>query len=152
MVGTPQGIMMKVIMSNPNAVKRTQRLVQNPKAMLEKVVIIIQKSTDKTFRQGGRPKWPQSHRAATQHGKTLQDEGSLQKSVAVHPIVKVGRHELAYGTSEKKAPALHFGYPPISNPARPFMDIYDEDKKQIEEVFKTSIRKTWAFGKVEVAA
>ena len=153
MVGSPMGIMMKVIMTNPGAINRTKRHLQNPKSTLEKLVIILQKSTDKTFRMGGRPTWEQSKRAKAEHGKTLQDEGTLQKAVAVHPIVKVGSKKLVYGTRLKKAPALQFGFPPISNPARPFLGVYPEDEKQMEAVMKKDIRAAWAgFGKVEVAA
>lgn len=133
------------------AIMNLKRKGENPRKTLEKLVIVIQQSTDKNFRVGGRPKWPMSRRATEQHGKTLLDENFLRASVTTRAIVKVGRKEIVYGTKEKKAPYLHFGFPsnrggrggPRVNPKRPFLGIYKEDEKKIERILKDDMRMSF---------
>lgn len=125
------------------------RAGQNPKPMLEKITIIIQRAVDLNFQRQGRPaRWKPSIRATEQGGQTLRDTDELHKSVAVHPVVKIGKNTLTFGTKKKQAPSMHFGYPPRNIPARPFLVITDEDKKKIETLLKDEIRKDYAFGKV----
>ena len=79
---------------------------------------------------------------------------ALQGSVTTHPTITLTRTELKYGTSMKKAPYLHYGYPasraskggPKKNPPRPFLGIYDEDEKKIEQVLKGDILRAWTVG------
>jgi phage gpG-like protein len=142
------GMVVQVIgLTNAQRALRQARLAtQHLKPMLEKIVIILQQSTDKTFRMGGRPKWPLSERAKEQSGQTLLDKRRLHLSVAARPVVKIGRDRLEYGTRLKKAPSLHYGYPERNIPPRPYLGIYPEDEKKIEQVIGQDISNAWQVG------
>ena len=120
------------------ALHRAKVEAQNTKPLYNKAIIIVEKSTAKTFRMQGRPRWRKSKRAKEQGGKTLQDTGRLFQSVTAtttDSVREVTRTQLRVGTKLIYAPSHQFGYPGRGIPKRPFLGIYDEDKKKLTDVF-----------------
>lgn len=115
-----------------------KREAEKTKPLYNKAIIILEQSEAKTFRKEGRPRWKVSERAAAVNGQTLQKTGRLRQSVtgrSRHSIREFKGKTLAFGTKLIYGPAHQFGYPPHGLPKRPFLGVYDEDIKKMEQVF-----------------
>lgn len=122
-----------------------KREFESPKSLMDKATIILEQSSAKTFKMGGRPTWIPSERAKVQSGQTLMDTGRLRMSVTAssspHAIRERKGNQLVFGTNIIYAPSHQFGYSERGIPKRPFLAIYDEDRKKLEEVFKDDLDK-----------
>lgn len=120
-----------------------KQIVSDTKPLMNKAIIILEQSHMKTFKLEGRPAWKKSKRALAQSGKTLQDTGKLRGSVTAksspNAIREVDGNKLVFGTNLIYAPSHQFGYSKRGIPKRPFLGVYDEDIKKLEEVFKDDI-------------
>jgi phage virion morphogenesis protein len=130
--------------SASSKLQRAKAEVQNTKPLMNKAIIVLEQSQAKTFKLEGRPTWVKSKRASAQNGMTLQDTGKLRNSVTARgstgAIREVQGNKLYFGTNIIYAPSHQFGYPKRGIPKRPFLGVYDEDIKKLEEVFKDDIK------------
>ena len=117
--------------------------VKKVKPLFDKAVIILEQSHMKTFKQQGRPSWKPSKRAKEQGGKTLQDSGRLMQSVTASAspaaIREYAGQTLRFGTKLIYAPSHQYGFPPRNIPKRPFLGVYSEDIKKMEQVFEQDL-------------
>lgn len=112
------------------------------KPLFDKAIIILEQSHMKTFKMQGRPGWKPSKRAGKQSGMTLQDTGRLRNSVTAKSsgaIREYNEKELHFGTNLIYAPSHQFGFPARNIPKRPFLGVYAEDIKKMEQVFGDDI-------------
>ena len=124
-----------------------KRQFQDPKPLYDKAIIILEQSHMKTFKQEGRPKWTKSQRVEKYGGKTLQSTtgpvpGLLMKSVTGRSSKAIREHrgmKLHFGTKLIYAPSHQFGYKPRGIPPRPFLGVYDEDRKRLNVVFQKDL-------------
>jgi len=113
------------------------------KPLFDKAIIILEQSQMKTFRMEGRPRWKKSKRASEQGGQTLQDIGRLRQSVTASSspsaIREFSGQTLKFGTKLIYAASHQYGYPPKNIPKRPFLGVYAEDIKKLEQVFEQDL-------------
>jgi phage gpG-like protein len=138
-------LMMKITGLNnlENKMQRAKQEVKNTKPLMNKAIIIIEMSEMKTFQMQGRPRWKKSNRAMAQGGMTLQDTARLKQSVTArssNSIREIEGNTLTFGTKIVYAPTHQFGWPKKGIPKRPFLGVYEEDIKKLEEVFEEDIK------------
>lgn len=123
--------------------EQAKRIVAETKPLMNKAIIILEQSQLKTFRMEGRPTWKKSGRAKAQNGKTLRDTTRLQNSVSATSsegaVRKIDRNKLTFGTKIIYAPTHQYGMRSLGIPKRPFLGVFDEDIKMMEQVFKDDI-------------
>jgi len=108
------------------------------KPLFDKAIIILEQSHMKTFKMQGRPGWQPSKRAKSQSGMTLQDTGRLRNSVTAKSPFAIREYndkELHFGTKQPCGTSHQFGFPARNIPKRPFLGVYAEDIKKMEQVF-----------------
>ena len=117
--------------------------------LYDKAIIILEQSTAKTFRMQGRPRWEPSQRAKRVHGKTLQMTNRLFQTVTARTgesIREISGNQLRFGTKIVYGPSHQFGDPEKNIPKRPFLGIYDEDRRRLEEVLWKDLDKRIGVG------
>lgn len=116
------------------------------------ISIIMMRSFDKNFTEGGRPtKWPESKAAIARSGQTLIDSGRLRRSLSTKgnpdQFYEVGKLNLKIGSTVPYARTHNdgltikiFGRTNYKFPERPFVIIQPEDEVSINQVLVRSIQ------------
>jgi phage gpG-like protein len=128
-------------------INRLSAKVKDFKPELEgDISIIMMRSFDKNFTNGGRPnKWPESKAAIARSGQTLIDSGRLRRSLSTRgnpdQFYEVGKLNLKIGTTVPYAITHNngltvkiFGRTNYKFPERPFVLIQPEDEVAINQV------------------
>jgi len=141
-------------------VRRLVGKLENPKPALIEIGAYMQRSIQRNFKEGGRPrKWPRSVRAKMQGGQTLMDTGNLYSSINYDASSK----SVAIGTNTLYAPIQHSGgvisakrakhltykipglgwrkSKSVRIPARPFLMFQEEDYKAIRRILKRHVER-----------
>ncbi len=149
-----------------NLLKRLAKKSSDLSPTMREIAGIMHDAVEENFEQEGRPPWKPSQRALREGGKTLQDTGRLAASItsrhsassaevgtnveyaAIHqfggktpPRKIVPRRKKALFWPGAKHPVKSAQHPGSTIPARPFLSLTDEDKKEIIAALKRALDK-----------
>lgn len=136
------------------AVGRAVQNLNDQKAVLRAAGVLLEGSTADRFQQGVAPDgtpWTPSARSQRDNGVALNDTGRLLASITslvVGRRVLVGSH---VGTGVKYAAIHQHGGQTgrnhaVTMPARPFIGITDEDRRDLKELVETFVAKAFGVG------
>jgi phage virion morphogenesis protein len=135
--------------------------------IMQEIAGIMHDAVEENFEQGGRPKWRPSQRAIREGGQTLKDTGRLVSSIReqydsrsaavgvggdipyakIHqfggrtpPTTILPRRKQALFWPGARHPVKKVRHPGSRIPARPFLTLTDEDKKEIVETLRRFLR------------
>jgi len=128
-----------IIYSDKEIIRKLNELknrIGNIRPILSSIGETVRSSVVHNFTVGGRPsKWDESKRVLLSGGQTLKDTGRLVNSINW----KVFDNKVEIGTNVKYAAELHYGRKDKKLPARPFLLIHNEDKKEFLEIIQRKL-------------